>query len=288
TVTGLTNGTAYTFTVTATNAIGMGAASAASNSVTPATPPDAPTIGTVTAGNGQASVPFTAPASDGGSTITSYTATSSPGSITGTLNQAGSGTITVTGLSNGTAYIFTVTATNAIGTGAASAVSNSVTSRSIGDYYQGGVIFYLDGSGGGLICAVSDQDGGSGIQWYNGSYIFTEAAGTTIGTGQANTTAIITIQGAGSYAAKVCDNYIVGGYSDWFLPSKDELNEMYLNYAAINATATANGGVAFFNTNYWSSSDYDTNNAYGQYIVSGQQYIPGKWTPGKVRAVRAF
>ena len=91
------------------------------------TVPDAPTIGTATAGDKEAFVPFTQPASDGGSTITSYTATSSPSGITGTLTQAGSGTITVTGLSNGTAYTFTVTATNANGTGAPSAASNSVT-----------------------------------------------------------------------------------------------------------------------------------------------------------------
>lgn len=92
-----------------------------------ATVPGAPTIGTAVAGDAQASVPFTAPASNGGSTILSYTATSSPGNFTGTIYQAGSGTIVVTGLSNGTAYTFTVKATNAIGEGAASAASNSVT-----------------------------------------------------------------------------------------------------------------------------------------------------------------
>jgi uncharacterized protein (TIGR02145 family) len=128
TVTGLTNGTAYTFTVTATNGIGTSLASTASNSVTPASVPDAPTIGTATSSSsGQAVVPFTAPASNGGSAITSYTATSSPGGVTGTLSQSGSGSITVTGLTNGTAYTFTVTATNGIGTSLASTVSNSVT-----------------------------------------------------------------------------------------------------------------------------------------------------------------
>jgi hypothetical protein len=127
TVSGLTNGTAYTFTVTATNALGTSAASAASASATPATVPDAPAITGVTTVYGQADVAFTAPTDNGGSTITTYTATSSPGSFTGTLSQAGSGTITVSGLTNGTAYTFTVTATNALGTSAASAASASIT-----------------------------------------------------------------------------------------------------------------------------------------------------------------
>src|SRR5438445_315991 len=75
------NGTAYTFSVTATNGVGTSAASAASNSVTPvaaATVPSAPTAVTATAGDAQATVSWTAPASDGGSAITSYTVTSSP------------------------------------------------------------------------------------------------------------------------------------------------------------------------------------------------------------------
>ena len=123
-VTGLTNGTPYTFTVTATNAAGTGAASTASSSATPATTPGAPAIGSVTSGNGQASVAFTPPASNGGSAITSYTVTSSPGGLSATGTSA---PITVTGLTNGTAYTFTVTATNAVGASTASGASSSVT-----------------------------------------------------------------------------------------------------------------------------------------------------------------
>ena len=99
----------------------------ASFSATPsgpsATVPYAPTDVTATAGNGHATVSFKLPA-NGGSTITGYTVTSSPGGIT--ASGAGS-PITVNGLTNGTAYIFTVTATNAIGTSQASTPSNSVT-----------------------------------------------------------------------------------------------------------------------------------------------------------------
>jgi hypothetical protein len=127
TVTGLTNGTGYTFTVTATNTIGTSAASAASSSLTPLGAPSSPTITGVASGDEQVIVSFTAPSSNGGSAITSYTATSSPGGLTGTVSQSGSGSITVSGLTNGTGYTLTVTATNAIGTSVASAASASVT-----------------------------------------------------------------------------------------------------------------------------------------------------------------
>ena len=132
TVTGLTDGTAYTFKVSATNAIGTGPDSAASNTVTPTGPtaPAAPTSVTATAGDKQATVSWTAP-SDGGSAITSYTVTpyagttaQTPTTVTGSPPAT---TTTVTGLTDGTTYTFTVSATNAIGTGPASTASNTVT-----------------------------------------------------------------------------------------------------------------------------------------------------------------
>ncbi|HPH92255.1 MAG TPA: fibronectin type III domain-containing protein [Ferruginibacter sp.] len=213
-VPGLTNGTPYTFTVTATNSAGTSSASSASNSITPASVPDAPIVGTATAGNGQASIDFTAPSFDGGSAIISYTATSTPGGITGSVNQSGSGTITVTGLSNGTAYTFTVTATNAIGTSTASAASNSVTPvtipgaptgvTAVGGDQEATVSFIAPASNGGSVItsytATSSPGGITGTVNQSGSgsivvtgltngtpYTFTVTATNAVGAGPAST-----------------------------------------------------------------------------------------------------
>ena len=122
TVPGLTNGTAYTFTVKVTNAVGTGPASSPSKAVKPATVPGPPTEVTAKAGNGSATVSFTAPVSDGGSPVTSYIVTSNPGGITASGPRS---PIVVKGLSNGTAYTFTVQATNKIGTGPADQVPST-------------------------------------------------------------------------------------------------------------------------------------------------------------------
>lgn len=123
-VTGLTNGTTYTFTVIATNSAGNSVASSSSASVMPKTVPGAPTNVVATSANLKASVAFTAPISNGGSAITSYKVTSDPG------NFAGIGTsspIEVTGLTNGTAYTFTVVAINSVGESDPSDASSSIT-----------------------------------------------------------------------------------------------------------------------------------------------------------------
>lgn len=123
TISGLTNGTAYTFTVHATNIKGDSPESAASNSVTPSTTPGKPTSVTASAGNASATISFTAPSS-GGAAIDSYRVTVSPGgqTFTGTSSP-----IIFTGLGNGTDCTFTVAAHNTNGYGLESTASNSVT-----------------------------------------------------------------------------------------------------------------------------------------------------------------
>jgi len=129
TVSGLTNGTDYTITVHATNSVGDSIESAPSNVVRPATVPDSPTGAVAAAGNGQATVAFTAPVDNGGSTIISYTVTSTPGGFTTT---GGTSPLTVLGLTNGIDYTFTVIATNGIGDSAVSNTTNPAVRPSSG------------------------------------------------------------------------------------------------------------------------------------------------------------
>jgi hypothetical protein len=159
---------------------------------------------------------------------------------------------------------------------------------SIGQAYQGGIIFYIDATGQhGLIAAPTDQ---GTAQWFNGSNIDTGATGTTIGTGQTNTTTIINMQGAGNYAAKLCDDLVLNGYSDWYLPSKDEITLMYTNIGLGAAAPLSNIG-GFASAYYWGSYEYMTENAWAQYFGSGSQselYGAPKSSILYVRAIRSF
>ncbi len=197
TVTGLTNGTSYTFTVTATNSVGTGPASAPSNSVTPSaavTPPSPPTLTGATASDTSATLSFTAPTSTGGSPITGYTGTctaagKTPGTGTGTSSP-----VLVSGLASGTTYSCTLTATNSAGTSAASnaltvttltatcTYSLSPTSQALGAVSANGSIAVTAAAGCAWTAAsnatwISITSGSSGSG--NGTVIYAVAANST-------------------------------------------------------------------------------------------------------------
>jgi uncharacterized Zn-binding protein involved in type VI secretion len=158
--------------------------------------------------------------------------------------------------------------------------------------YGGGIIAYIFVSGDpgyitgevhGLIAATSDQS--NGIRWFNGFDLNTGATGTALGTGMANTNTIIAVQGPTSttYAAGLARAYNGGGYSDWYLPSKDELQKLYLNRLII-------GG--FSSVKYWSSSDHSLYHAWRRDFNTDDSvsfYQESKsMTTLRVRAVRSF
>lgn len=170
------------------------------------------------------------------------------------------------------------------------------TTYSIGDFAQGGIVFWVDETGEhGLVCAKSDQS--TGVRWYAGTYGNTQAKGDGPFSGEANTAIIIAAQVAigddgATYAARICNELQVTEsgktYGDWYLPSREELNQMYLNRVTINSTASANSGSSFANSYYWSSKEVNNNDAWEQSFSSGYQYNNGKDATNYVRAVRAF
>ncbi len=152
---------------------------------------------------------------------------------------------------------------------------------SIGDTGPaGGIVFYDKGSYSDgwryLEAAPSDHD--SKVKW-GGSGTEVGGTGTDIGSGKSNTEKNVNQLGSGNYAARLCYDFELSGYDDWFLPSKDELNELYTQKDTV-------GG--FTSGNYWSSSESDSHYAWDQSFGSGNQLNNDKLYDEYVRAVRAF
>ena len=231
---------------------------------------------------------------DGGATVSTrgicWSTSSNPTIALSTKTTDGSGTggftSSMTGLSVGTQYYVRAYVTNSAGTAYGNELSFTTLNLSIGDTYLGGIIAYIlqPGDPGydvnvphGLIATPSDL--GPGIQWDCVGTPISGADGTDIGTGNQNTIDIMNGCPTAGIAARICGDLVLGGYSDWYLPSKDELNKLYLNRIAI-------GGFATSGT--WSSSEFDDTNAWFQSFGNGFQGGGWKGGPGSVRPVRAF
>ncbi len=215
-----------------------------------------------------------------------YTATITLTAKTGyTLTGVSEDFFTVAGVSSATnstdsgvvTVVFPATATVAIG--------DAVLGGKVGYILQSGDTGYVAGEQRGLIAASADQ--GAGIQWavtgYQGTGV-PDGTATELGTGSANTDNIIAQNGAGTtYAAGLCRAYKGGGYTDWYLPSKDELYKLYINRVAI-------GGFFSSSTSdsYWQSTEASWTNAYYLYFPTGAWGGSTKADGRRVRAVRAF
>jgi hypothetical protein len=279
--------------------------------------PNAPTIGTATGGNASASVTFTAPSDVGGGAITGYSVVSTPSGIIGT---GASSPVTVSGLSNGTAYTFKVFATNAYGPSPLSAASNSVTpAMQPGDAFGGGFFAGQISTAGNSIAdynlvvgpVASAQNANK--QW---KIVNTTTAGTSsVIDGPANSAAMNDVTHP---AAQFCEAVSTGGFTDWYMPARNELDVCYFNLkpsttsnntsSGINANAVparasnytsgtpaqtsaaafkSGGSEAFDAGLYWSSTQATSTGAWMSAFNTGNQLNYDKNTTGySVRAIR--
>lgn len=170
--------------------------------------------------------------------------------------------------------------------GTLSLMTAVVDTYAIGDFVQGGVVFWVSASG--KHCKVVSIYNVGRTSWSNTHGLIGATAQSDIN-GAGNTVAVIMQSGHMSSAAKHCSDLAYGGYDDWYLPSRNELNEIYINRIAINSTALANGGEAFVEDYYWSSTEETSTDAIQQDFTDGNQGGDDKASPtGMIRAVRAF
>jgi hypothetical protein len=292
-ITGLTSNTTYYVRAYATNSSGTGYGNAVPFKTLQGSTGSLATLTTLAISN------ITQNSASGGGNITSdgglpitargvcWSTSTNPTIELSTKTSDGSGTggfiSSLVGLTVGTKYYVRAFAINSAGTAYGYEVTFTI---GVGVSYQGGRIAYIFQSGDpgyiagqvhGLIAAPSDIGGGF-ISWCNGSYILTGASGAAIGTGYTNTNAIVSSQGAGNCAAKLCADLVLGGYSDWFLPSFQELARLYY---------IPNDPPIYIGP-HWSSTETSANEAI--YMIDLYTFVNplDKKQSALVRAFRAF
>jgi hypothetical protein len=154
----------------------------------------------------------------------------------------------------------------------------------IGQSALGGIIAYITGGGssGTSGFVITSTDVSTSAQWGCQGTTISGADGTAIGTGNQNTIDIMAGCATAGIAARLCGDLTEGGYSDWYLPSKDELEQIWLNRTAI-------GGLAM--AQYWASTENNTDNTKAWEIDYATGILYGgkdKSSTGYVRAIRSF
>ena len=278
--------------------------------------PDAPTIGTATAGISSVSVTFTAPVNVGGSAITGFIATARKTSDGTTISATGaSSPISITGLT-ADALTVTVAAVNTYGPSASSAASNSVTPLVIGGALGGGYFAGQIGVSGvathNLVVGPVASAENSSKQW---KIVNTSTTGTSsVIDGPSNSAAMNDVTHP---AAQFCEGLTIGGFSDWYMPAQNELEVCYYNLkpttqnndtgSGINANAVparasnyttgtpaqtsatdfrSTGAEDFAAGLYWSSTQQSAASAWLQAFYNGAQAPNYKDYSNRVRAIR--
>ena len=159
----------------------------------------------------------------------------------------------------------------------------------VGKSYGGGVIFhvYRDANNveHGLICSIVNQSTSSAYSNIDNQSIGT----TTTWDGQTNTNLMAAQTSASSGAWKLCNDYSYGGFSDWYLPSIDELNLLSTNRYNVNKTLSSIGGATQIQyDDYWSSSETDNDDAWNFNFINGNANYNYKNSTYYVRAIRQF
>lgn len=202
---------------------------------------------------------------------------------------------TLTGLQPATMYYLRAYATNSVGTSYGNELSFTTGVLTIDSSYGGGRVAYILQAGDpgfdsnvqhGIIVSTSYITG-AGAPWsLSGSTVVIGTSGTAIGTGQANTDAIILAYGnTGNYAAKACRDYNAGGFTDWYLPSIDELIKVYQNRSLLSVGFNNNGGSSY----HWTSSESAGAFAQSLFWANGLiNYFTTKTDGRFVRPVRSF
>jgi len=159
------------------------------------------------------------------------------------------------------------------------------TTALIGDFREGGIVIWVDDTGQhGLVCDLTDY---AAIWGCNGTEIV-GADSLTVGSGLQNTEDILAICQTAGIAARVANDLVAQEYSDWYLPSKEELKYIWLNSFIISERSIALGGGRL-DAYYWTSSEYDADHAWCWDLKFGaDDHSYSKETPARVRAIRTF